>query len=386
MQVYYQRDGQPHAYPFRADALADAARPSRARRHDGARARVECARHRHRHDGPRRRVVPPVASRADARPARRHRARIADGGARARRPAVRRSAGDARSRRSGGAVRNARRRVDGRRLLPHPHGLSDVVRHPTAQSVQLALVRDRSDADRRRLSDHRPRRGTAVRRRVTGGEASECRDRARADGGELQTCARSRATRPSASRRACSARSWPSAATAARDSQALVSVWPRAVDATLPPSSPSVTGSRCLVEIAAMPSFFSPFRWRLIAQMSNAYEMHDVDVLDARLRRPPQAGEAPWRVTVRYPNLEAARARGGSRTDCAGVPRILRFPAARSSFDPATANHDRALDRHAIRGRPDAGSAARPIGVVQRDRAGRSRWTGDRPAARSVIF
>ena len=26
-------------------------------------------------------------------------------------------------------------------------------------------------------------------------------------------------------------------------------------------------GSRCLVEVAAMPSFFSPFRWRLIAQM-----------------------------------------------------------------------------------------------------------------------
>src|SRR4029077_565059 len=88
----------------------------------------------------------------------------------------------------------------------------------------------------------------------------------------------------------------------ARDSQALLSVWPRAVDAT-PPSSPSFTGSRCLVEIAAMPTFFSPFRWRLISQLSNAYEMHDVDVLDARMRRPPQEGEAPWRVTVRYPNV-----------------------------------------------------------------------------------
>jgi membrane-bound metal-dependent hydrolase YbcI (DUF457 family) len=117
----------------------------------------------------------------------------------------------------------------------------------------------------------------------------------------------------------------------ARDDRALVSVWPR-------PSPPApATGSRCLVEIAAMPSFFSPFRWRLIAQMSNAYELHDVDVLDARLRRPAEAGEAPWRIVVRYPNVwtpavhQAATAR---------IPQTFlgfsRFPAARSFGDPRT--------------------------------------------------
>jgi membrane-bound metal-dependent hydrolase YbcI (DUF457 family) len=123
----------------------------------------------------------------------------------------------------------------------------------------------------------------------------------------------------------------------ARDSQALVSVWPRAVDATLPPSSPSFTGSRCLVEIAAMPTFFSPFRWRLISQLSNAYEMHDVDVLDARMRRPPQAGEAPWRVTVRYPNVWRPPVPAAAAAPIAQVfLGFSRFPAARSSFDPAT--------------------------------------------------
>ena len=83
----------------------------------------------------------------------------------------------------------------------------------------------------------------------------------------------------------------------AHDDTALLSVWPREVDAM------PATGTRCLVEVAAMPSFFSPFRWRLIAQMSNAYELHDVDILDARLRRPAQTGEAPWRVAVRTAGL-----------------------------------------------------------------------------------
>jgi membrane-bound metal-dependent hydrolase YbcI (DUF457 family) len=118
----------------------------------------------------------------------------------------------------------------------------------------------------------------------------------------------------------------------AHDTQALLSVWPRAVNATLPPSS---TGSRCLVEIAAMPTFFSPFRWRLISQLSNAYEMHDVDVLDARMRQPPQAGEAPWRVTVRYPNVWRPPVAAAAAAPVAQVfLGFSRFPAARSFFDP----------------------------------------------------
>jgi inner membrane protein len=115
------------------------------------------------------------------------------------------------------------------------------------------------------------------------------------------------------------------------DDRALISVWPRETTAT--PSS----GSRCLIEVAAMPSFFSPFRWRLIAQMSNAYELHDVDVLDAHLRRPAEPGEAPWRIAVRYPNVWTPAVEAAAT---ARIPQIFlgfsRFPAARSFSDPRT--------------------------------------------------
>jgi hypothetical protein len=125
----------------------------------------------------------------------------------------------------------------------------------------------------------------------------------------------------------------------AHDDRALVSVWPRDVNVTptVGLSTSLRAGTRCLVEVAAMPSFFSPFRWRLIAQMSNAYEMHDVDVLDARLRRPAGAEEAPWRIGVRFPNAwtPAVTAAAAAR-----IPQIFlgfsRFPAARSFTDRAT--------------------------------------------------
>ena len=117
----------------------------------------------------------------------------------------------------------------------------------------------------------------------------------------------------------------------ARDDRALLAVWPRES-----PATPS-TGSRCLVEVAAMPTFFSPFRWRLIAQMSNAYELHDVDVLDARLRRPLEAGEAPWRIAVRYPNLWTPAVHQAATARIAQVfLGFSRFPAARSFSDPRT--------------------------------------------------
>jgi len=54
--------------------------------------------------------------------------------------------------------------------------------------------------------------------------------------------------------------------------------WPR-----FPANTQHATdGSRCLVEIAAVPDFISPFRWRLIAQLSNGYEMRDVDLITGR--------------------------------------------------------------------------------------------------------
>ena len=117
----------------------------------------------------------------------------------------------------------------------------------------------------------------------------------------------------------------------AHDDQSLLSVWPREISTT------PVTGSRCLVEIAAMPTFFSPFKWRLVAQMSNGYEMHDVDVLDSRLRGPAAPGEAPWRIAVRYPNQWNASVQTAASAPLARTfLGFSRFPAARWLTDRGT--------------------------------------------------
>ncbi len=104
--------------------------------------------------------------------------------------------------------------------------------------------------------------------------------------------------------------------------------WPSRVDASPPRSA------RCLVDLAAIPTFTSPFRWRLVAHLSNAYELHDVDVLDTRLRQAPPAAETFWRMTIRYPNVwspaveTAAMTRLGQR-----FLGFSRFPAARWVVD-----------------------------------------------------
>jgi inner membrane protein len=94
-------------------------------------------------------------------------------------------------------------------------------------------------------------------------------------------------------------------------------------------------GRRCLIELAAIPTFASPFHWRIIAQMSNAYEIHDVDLLDPRVRH--AAGDSPalWRVTRRFPNewtpaVEHAAAASVVAQTFFG---FSRFPRVRSFVD-----------------------------------------------------
>jgi membrane-bound metal-dependent hydrolase YbcI (DUF457 family) len=116
----------------------------------------------------------------------------------------------------------------------------------------------------------------------------------------------------------------------------LLAEWPRGTPAVPVAASPAA-GSRCLVELAAMPTFLSPFKWRLIARLSNAYEIHDLDVLDGGLRRPAQVDEAPWRLTVRYPDqwnpTVQAAATGPLAQTFLG---FSRFPAARWIVDQET--------------------------------------------------
>jgi inner membrane protein len=88
----------------------------------------------------------------------------------------------------------------------------------------------------------------------------------------------------------------------------------------------------CLKEIAAMPDFISPLRWRLIAQLSNAYEIRDVDLLARGL------GDADTldlgRTHVRYPNQWTPAVERASMSPIAQVfLGFSRFPAARSAID-----------------------------------------------------
>jgi inner membrane protein len=110
---------------------------------------------------------------------------------------------------------------------------------------------------------------------------------------------------------------------------ALLDRWPRAgVEPVVPP------GRRCLIEIAAIPNFSAPFSWKVVAQLSNAFEIHDLDLLDGRFRGPAGENEVFWRQAVRYPNVWTPLV-----TQAAGshVGRVFlgfsRFAAARSAID-----------------------------------------------------
>jgi membrane-bound metal-dependent hydrolase YbcI (DUF457 family) len=101
--------------------------------------------------------------------------------------------------------------------------------------------------------------------------------------------------------------------------------WPR-----FPAASPRDTAAaRCLVEVAAVPDFISPFRWRLIAQLSNGYEVRDLDLLTGGGL--PRIDMAARSLSVRVPNQWTPAVVRASTADVAQVfLGFSRFPAARS--------------------------------------------------------
>jgi hypothetical protein len=109
-------------------------------------------------------------------------------------------------------------------------------------------------------------------------------------------------------------------------SAALIERWPG--DALNVPDG----GRRCVVEIAAVPTFLSPSKWHVIARLSNAYETHDVDVLDRRYFSSETEPRAPWRTVVRVPNQWTPAVFGAARAPTASVfLGFSRFPAARTT-------------------------------------------------------
>jgi membrane-bound metal-dependent hydrolase YbcI (DUF457 family) len=110
----------------------------------------------------------------------------------------------------------------------------------------------------------------------------------------------------------------------------VIDSWPRPPIAM--PALPA--GKRCVVEIAALPDFTTPFSWRLIAQMSNAYELYQIDLLDPRYRSSASSGEVFWRHVRRYPNIWTPAVEQAASTVLGRVfLGFSRFPAARSVVD-----------------------------------------------------
>ena len=122
----------------------------------------------------------------------------------------------------------------------------------------------------------------------------------------------------------------PPCQAAATSGASTVEYWPRPAVTT-----PSAAGTRCLVQFVAMPGFISPFQWRVVAQLSNAYEIRDIDLLDRRVRQPPNASEVIRRTTLRYPNVWTAPVWTAASTELGR--RFLgfsRLPDARATIEP----------------------------------------------------
>lgn len=106
-----------------------------------------------------------------------------------------------------------------------------------------------------------------------------------------------------------------------------VDFWPRPAVATS--RDPAVRP--CLMELVAMPTFLSPLRWRVIAHLSNAYEIQDIDLLASKFRTPANAAETPWRRTLRIPNAWTDAVHKAATTRSAKIfLGFSRFPAAHS--------------------------------------------------------
>jgi membrane-bound metal-dependent hydrolase YbcI (DUF457 family) len=101
--------------------------------------------------------------------------------------------------------------------------------------------------------------------------------------------------------------------------------WPRPS-----PVMPREPGDRCVVEIAATPGFTSPFEWRIIVQLSNAYYVRTVNVLDLYLN--DDAGV--WRLAMGVPNVwTPAVFKAAEALPARVFLGFSRFPAARVSVD-----------------------------------------------------
>ena len=117
----------------------------------------------------------------------------------------------------------------------------------------------------------------------------------------------------------------PPACDAQASSISLVDAWPHA----------TARAGSCLVEAAAIPSFLSPFQWRVIAQFPDAYEIFEVDLRDESLRSAsPSADRLAF--GARLPNRWTPVVVEAARTRTAQIfLGFARFPLMQVSGNPS---------------------------------------------------
>ena len=96
-----------------------------------------------------------------------------------------------------------------------------------------------------------------------------------------------------------------------------------------------------------VPDFLSPFRWRVVAQLSNGYEIRDVDLLSGRGHLDRRGYGQPYAVGARTQPVDAGGGDGRDRPDRAHLPRLLAISGG--SLDRRRGrNRDGALERPAV--------------------------------------
>ena len=130
------------------------------------------------------------------------------------------------------------------------------------------------------------------------------------------------------------------------------------------------------MEVAALPTFATPFDWRLIAQFSDGYEVSDVNVLASRDPRSAPKWDTSSRQTMRFPNQWTPAVSVAAGTE---VGRVFlgfsRFPAVRVLVDGDGTTTVQWSDMRFTRGEGDADLRDRReeffTATVQLDREGR---------------
>jgi hypothetical protein len=99
--------------------------------------------------------------------------------------------------------------------------------------------------------------------------------------------------------------------------------WP----SNLPPADGAAP---CLIDLAGIPTFLSPLRWRLIAYRSDGYEVRDLDLLGMLRQGMGDVNDVP-RVAITYPNRWTPAVFAAADTNVARIfLGFARFPAVRS--------------------------------------------------------